>query len=273
MITLGIECSSRQGSVALLKNGELLAEKSWIAERVRHNTIFQTLENLIEEADISYSDISLYAVGRGPGSFSGMRMSFAIAQALALPSKTEVRAVSSGAALALHVAQTLLSAQKGTPKLRGALRQIAVVGDARRGQVWIGLFNSTANPRECTQMDSPPVAYFGVARSAETEGCPAGRGGAPVAASLGRGPRSGTSAAVVQNKDWKLVPYEEVDVPEGTIVVSSEAERLKQYFPSMGDSVFPHAKEVAELAEMQTAPEPLEPLYMHPPVFIEPKYR
>jgi len=99
-ITLGIECSSRQGSVALLKDGELLAEKSWIAERVRHNTIFQTLENLMEEVDISYSDISLYAVGRGPGSFSGMRMSFAIAQALALPTKTEVRAVSSGAALA-----------------------------------------------------------------------------------------------------------------------------------------------------------------------------
>ena len=30
MITLGIELSSRQGSVALLKDGVLLAEKTWL---------------------------------------------------------------------------------------------------------------------------------------------------------------------------------------------------------------------------------------------------
>ncbi|MFA7257055.1 MAG: tRNA (adenosine(37)-N6)-threonylcarbamoyltransferase complex dimerization subunit type 1 TsaB, partial [Kiritimatiellales bacterium] len=125
-IVLGIELSSRQGSVALLKDGVLLAEKTWVGERVRHNTIFQTLETLLQETHISYYDISLYAVGRGPGSFSGMRMSFAIAQALALPNKTEVRAVSSGAALALAVA-------------RDGAKQIAVVGDARRGQFWFGM--------------------------------------------------------------------------------------------------------------------------------------
>jgi len=239
MITLGIECSSRQGSVALLKDGELIGEKSWIAERVRHNTIFQTLENLMQEAELSYNELSLFAVGRGPGSFSGMRMSFAIAQALALPSKTEVRAVSSGAALALQVARTVLSAQKGTPTFRGAPQQIAVVGDARRGQVWIGLFNVNA-------VSSP--------RSAEER------------ENAVRTPR------LQLLDDWKLVPYEEISVPEGTVVVSPEAERLTEIFPNLGTPRFPHAKEVAELALMQTVPEPLEPLYMHPPVFIEPKY-
>ncbi len=228
MITLGIECSSRQGSVALLKDGELLAEKSWIAERVRHNTIFQTLENLIEEVHISYNDISLYAVGRGPGSFSGMRMSFAIAQALALPSKTEVRAVSSGAALAFAVAH------------EGA-EQIAVVGDARRGQVWIGLF-------KVGQASSLSTENRLVARADRQDACP----------------------ALIQ--DWKLVPYEEVSVPKGTVVVSPEAERLIEIFPNLGKPQFPHAKEVAALALIQTGLEPLEPLYMHPPVFIEPRY-
>ncbi len=228
MITLGIECSSRQGSVALLKDGELLAEKSWIAERVRHNTIFQTLENLIEEADVSYSDISLYAVGRGPGSFSGMRMSFAIAQALALPTKTEVRAVSSGAALALATA-------------REGAKEIAVVGDARRGQVWMGLFN-------VGQASSLFTENRLVARMDRQDACP----------------------TLVQ--DWKLVPYEEVDVPDGTVVVSPEAERLTEIFQGLEKPQFPHAKEVAELALLQSDPEPLEPLYMHPPVFIEPKY-
>jgi len=185
--------------------------KCWIAERVRHNTIFQTLENLIEEAHVSYSDISLYAVGRGPGSFSGMRMSFAIAQALALPTKTEVRAVSSGAALALAT-------------VRDGAKEIAVVGDARRGQVWIGFFQTLEK------------------------------------------------SDLKVSKPWKLTPYDEVKVPEGTVVVSPEAERLTEIFPHIGKPQFPHAKEVAELALMQAAVEPLEPLYMHPPVFIEPKY-
>jgi tRNA threonylcarbamoyl adenosine modification protein YeaZ len=245
MTTLGIELSSRQGSVALLKDGDLLAEKSWIAERVRHNTVFQTLDDLMQTTGVSYNDISLYAVGRGPGSFSGMRMSFAIAQALALPGKTEVRAVSSGAALALHVARTVLSAQDqreqaGMP----APQKIAVVGDARRGQIWLGLFKPTAKGRDRTRTESPPA-----------EGCPTGRGG----------------FVVTQTGDWALVPYDEVSIPEKTIVVSPEAERLEKTFPGIGEARFPHAKEVAELALMQPESEPLDPLYLHPPVFTEPK--
>ena len=211
MITLGIELSSRQGSVALLKDGALLAEKKWLGERVRHNILFQTLETLLCEAGGSYSDISLYAVGRGPGSFSGMRMSFAVAQALALPNKTEVRAVSSGAALALAAA-------------REGAKRIAVVGDARRGQFWVGLF-------QCLE-----------------------------------------DGALKVSNPWKLVPYEDLVVPEGTLIVGPEAERLTQYFPDIGNARFPLASDVAALALIQGNSEPLEPLYMHPPVFIEPKF-
>jgi tRNA A37 threonylcarbamoyladenosine modification protein TsaB len=149
-----------------------------------------------------------------------MRMAFAVAQALALPGKTEVRAVSSGAALALAAARDT-----------GA-KQIVVVGDARRGQCWFGLFS--------------------------------------VAAFRERGPRSGTSATVEQIEDWKLIPYEELVVPEGALVVSPEAERLIKLFPTIGSPRFPLARDVAELALTQS--ELLEPLYMHPPVFIEPKY-
>jgi tRNA threonylcarbamoyladenosine biosynthesis protein TsaB len=222
MIILGIECSSRQGSVALLKDGTMLAEKTWIGENVRHNVLFHTLETLLGEAGVSYSDISLYAVGRGPGSFSGMRMAFAVAQALALPNKTEVRAVSSGAALALAAAHET-----------GA-KQIAVVGDARRGQCWVGLFN------------------VGQASSLSTdrlEACP---------------------PTLVQ--DWKLVPYAEIVLPESALVISPEAERLTGFFPSIGNARFPRASDVAALAGKQAESEPLEPLYMHPPVFVEPKF-
>jgi tRNA threonylcarbamoyl adenosine modification protein YeaZ len=231
MITLGIECSSRQGSVALLKDGDLLAEKTWIGERVRHNIIFQTLETLLREADISYCDISLYAVGRGPGSFSGMRMAFATAQALALPNKTEVRAISSGAALALAVA-------------REGIKEICVAGDARRGQFWMGMFCATATAEGRGRCEA----------TATTEGSGNGR----------------KWTQIEQTEEWKLVPYEELVIPEGTFLVSPEVERLTEQFPNIGTPRFPLASDVAKMA--LTESEPLEPLYMHPPVFIEPKY-
>jgi tRNA threonylcarbamoyl adenosine modification protein YeaZ len=235
MIALGIELSSRQGSVALLKDGVALGEKTWLGERVRHNILFQTLDILLDETGVSYSDISLYAVGRGPGSFSGMRMAFAAAQALALPAKTEVRAVSSGAALAFQVAQTLFSEQNREGQTGVSVpQQIAVVGDARREQFWIGLFSAAAFHE--------------------------------------RGPRSRPSATVEQTGEWRLTPYKEVCFPAGTRIISSDAERLTSCFPTIGNARFPLASDVAALAVMQKIPEPLEPLYMHPPVFIEPKY-
>lgn len=211
MITLGIELSSRQGSVALLNGCTVLAEKSWRGERVRHNTIFQTLDDLLAAAEISYCGINCIAVGRGPGSFSGMRMAFAIAQALALPGAVAVRAVSSGAALARAAA-------------RDGAKKIAVVGDARRGQVWIGQF--------CARPDG-------------TIDCPA---------------------------DWALVPYTDISIPADSLVVSPEAERLTEWFPDLGAARFPLASDVAALALAAEESEPLEPLYMHPPVFIEPKF-
>lgn len=211
MITLGIELSSRQGSVALLKDGVLLAEKTWIGENVRHGSLFEQMELLLTEAGTSYSDISLYAVGRGPGSFSGMRMAFAAAQAMALPGQTEVRAVSSGAALALAAVRET-----------GA-EQIAVVGDARRGQFWYGLF------------------------SREGDG-------------------------IRQVNEWGLVPYDDLAVPSGALTVSPEAERLKTFFPEIGAARFPSADHVAALALLQQNPEALEPLYLHPPVFVQPKF-
>lgn len=104
MLLLAIECSTRQGSVALLENHRLLAEESWGGPVVRHGVLFDHLTRLMESTGKGLKEIERIAVGRGPGSFSGIRMSLAAAQALALPGETPVQAVSSGAALALQVA-------------------------------------------------------------------------------------------------------------------------------------------------------------------------
>jgi len=223
MNLLAIELSSQQGSVALMKDGALLGEEVWTEERTQHNRLFTAIEKLLRDHSILGSSISAFAVGRGPGSFSGMRVAFAAAQAFALPDKKPVVAVASGAALALPVS-------------REGAKEIAVVGDARRGQVWFGLFN-------VEQASS---------LSGETDGdaCP----------------------ALVQSGGWSLVPCGEIKIPEGVPVVSPDADRLRGVLPQLGRPCFPHARYIAELALSQKVSEPLEPLYMHPPVFIEPKY-
>ena len=67
-------------------------------------------------------------VGTGPGSFAGIRSALAFAQGYALGSKCEVLGLPSPCAVAAQV----YAGGSGFP--------LAVVGDARRGKLWIALF-------------------------------------------------------------------------------------------------------------------------------------
>lgn len=73
-------------------------------------------------------------VGTGPGSFAGIRAAIAFAQGYALGTKCEVLGLPSACACA------------GDGKL-------AVLGDARRGKIWIALFDGYELMREVFQVD------------------------------------------------------------------------------------------------------------------------
>jgi tRNA threonylcarbamoyladenosine biosynthesis protein TsaB len=128
MVTLALELSSRYGSAALLSGHELLAEETWDEKSCRNQPVFRVLPGMLRNASITLEDIHLFAVGRGPGSYSGMRIAITAAQSFALPGRETVHSLSSGEALAREIAD-----------LENA-SSIAVVGDARRGTVWFGLF-------------------------------------------------------------------------------------------------------------------------------------
>lgn len=73
-------------------------------------------------------------VGTGPGSFAGIRAALAFAQGYALGRKCEVLGLPSACALA-----------------DGG--KLAVVGDARRGKIWIALFDGFRLIRDVFQVD------------------------------------------------------------------------------------------------------------------------
>jgi len=136
----GIELSSKYGSIALVENGEIVAEKSW--EETFKNR--QQLFDAMSELETDWESVDLFAVGRGPGAFSGMRIGFSVVNSLAAPAGKPVYALNSGAALA---------AQTGVERL-------AVVGDARRKKVWAGVFSGTELEKEFRLMELDELAAF-----------------------------------------------------------------------------------------------------------------
>ncbi len=130
MITLAIELSSAQASLALLSDGQVLAGDTWNDRDVPDQELFRRLPPILAAAGVSIGSVDLFAAGRGPGSYSGLRIAVTAAQALALPSGKPFFTVSSGEALAQEIAD------------RERASAVAVVGDARRGTLWIGVFEA-----------------------------------------------------------------------------------------------------------------------------------
>lgn len=128
MNLLAVESSTATGSVALVLNGQLAEEVIWKRAHRRSEESLSVLPDLFQRHQVSATDMDLFAVGRGPGNYSGMRVALSVVNALALPSHQPVYALSSGEVLAVRIARE----EPGKP--------IAIVGDARRAHLWVGLF-------------------------------------------------------------------------------------------------------------------------------------
>jgi len=128
MNLLALELSSPQGSVCVACDQTVLASRAWMQRAFRSEHLFSALTPVLREAGLAMDEIDVFVAGRGPGNYSGMRVALTTAQALALPGGKPVFALSSGEALAAEILDT-----RGVPN-------IAVIGDARRGHCWLGLF-------------------------------------------------------------------------------------------------------------------------------------
>ena len=127
MRLLAFETSSDVGSVALM-DAEAVWE-GWI-ETPRQQTarLLPLAQELLAEAGFDIGDLDGVAFGRGPGSFTGLRVAAAAAQGLALASGLRLFPVSSLAATA-----------QGVWRTRGAQACLVCV-DAHMGEVFWGSF-------------------------------------------------------------------------------------------------------------------------------------
>jgi len=128
VIILAIDQSTAVGSAAVLRNTDVRAECAWREQDVRNQHLFTALPHLLTRAGTELGAVDLFAVGRGPGAFSGIRISLSAVRGLALPRGKPVHALTSSEALAWDVWR------------ESGLSPILVAGDARRDRLWAALF-------------------------------------------------------------------------------------------------------------------------------------
>ncbi|MEO9653759.1 tRNA (adenosine(37)-N6)-threonylcarbamoyltransferase complex dimerization subunit type 1 TsaB [Marinomonas sp.] len=122
---LALDTSTSACSVALNIDGVVL-EDFRIAPRQHNALILPMVEQILAQAELSLADLDAIAFGRGPGSFTGLRISAGVVQGLAYGADKPVIPVSTLAAMALEGFQ-----KSGENYWLSAL-------DARMGEVYLG---------------------------------------------------------------------------------------------------------------------------------------
>jgi tRNA threonylcarbamoyladenosine biosynthesis protein TsaB len=141
MLILAVDTSSRMGSVAILRDNEVVAEVSGYEDTPYSNRLFRDIEVLRDRAKFRLEDVDAFAVATGPGSFTGLRVGLTAAKAWAEVHRKPIAAVSSLHAIAAE------SQTAGTASITNCpihTRLIATFLDARRGQVFGAIYRRAA---------------------------------------------------------------------------------------------------------------------------------
>lgn len=99
-LALAVDTSTLVMSAALVRPGRLVAEATFDLPRGHSRALLGAIDHLLERSGSTIESVDLLAVGRGPGSFTGLRIGMALAKGLALATQTPLVGVSSLAALA-----------------------------------------------------------------------------------------------------------------------------------------------------------------------------
>ncbi|HXE14176.1 MAG TPA: tRNA (adenosine(37)-N6)-threonylcarbamoyltransferase complex dimerization subunit type 1 TsaB [Bryobacteraceae bacterium] len=127
MKILALDTTGEFGSIALEQDGALIAEAHLHSPDGFAHLIFNEIDRLLARADWKIADIDCFAAASGPGSFTGVRVGMTAVKGLAEALGKPVAAVSKLRALAQF----------------GSAERRVVMIDARRGEIYAAVYNST----------------------------------------------------------------------------------------------------------------------------------
>ncbi|MEO6259126.1 MAG: tRNA (adenosine(37)-N6)-threonylcarbamoyltransferase complex dimerization subunit type 1 TsaB [Thermoanaerobaculia bacterium] len=122
MLILAADTSLSTLSTALLRDGTLIGAVALEGKSSRNEKLLPAIDWLLGESAVDRKEIDLFAVTRGPGSFTGVRIGLATVQGLALALGKPVCALSTHHALVPQAGRW------------------AVIDDAGRGQLYVSVF-------------------------------------------------------------------------------------------------------------------------------------
>jgi tRNA threonylcarbamoyladenosine biosynthesis protein TsaB len=126
MFILGIETSTKTGSVAVISDDAVIAQYSLNIEVTHSERLMSTVDRVLKDIGIAIADMDGFAVAIGPGSFTGLRIGLAAIKGLAFATGKPVAAVPTLKALAWN--------------LPHASHPVCPLLDARKNEVYAALY-------------------------------------------------------------------------------------------------------------------------------------
>ena len=131
MKILGIESASLVASVAVVTDGLVTAEYTVDFKKTHSQTLLPMIDEVTRMLELDLHEVDAIAVSGGPGSYTGLRIGSATAKGLGLALEKPLVHVPTMDAMAYN--------------LYGTSALICPIMDARRGQVYTGLYHYEEN--------------------------------------------------------------------------------------------------------------------------------
>lgn len=127
MNILALDTSALTASVAVMKDDVVIYEENVTSSLTHSETLMPMIDSALKSVSMNLSDIDLFAVSNGPGSFTGVRIGVSAVKGMAYALGKRVCGVNTLLALAYNVAYL-----EGVP--------VCPIMDARRSQVYNAVY-------------------------------------------------------------------------------------------------------------------------------------
>ncbi|MGR5212094.1 tRNA (adenosine(37)-N6)-threonylcarbamoyltransferase complex dimerization subunit type 1 TsaB [Vibrio rotiferianus] len=210
---LAIDTATENCSVALLV-GDKVISRSEVAPRDHTKKVLPMVDELLKEAGLTLQDLDALAFGRGPGSFTGVRIGIGIAQGLAF-----------GADLPMIGVSTLAAMAQGSYRQHGAT-DVAVAIDARMSEVYWARYTRQENGEwvgvgaECV---IPPARLAEEAQADDNTWTTAGTGWDAYQDELAKLPLNLTAGEVLYPDSQDIVILAKQELEKGNTVPVEES--------------------------------------------------
>lgn len=128
---LAVDTATEACSIALWCEGDIISRFA-VSPREHTQKILPMVEDVLAEAGMGLNQLDALAFGRGPGSFTGVRIGVGIAQGLAL-----------GANLPMIGVSSLMTLAEGAFRIAGH-KQVLVAIDARMSEIYCAQYQRTS---------------------------------------------------------------------------------------------------------------------------------